>query len=201
MNRANPVPSPPRDPYAQLNNYQRQMGLGQYAPVHQASFYGSPGVQQGVPGYAAGLGQGGGNILGVQGGQFSPQSPSFGGGNIPGSFGNDWGYGSGYQSNPIGGANYAQPRSGGMQGGGIGGSTPFLSNIQQQLGQMFGYTPGLGFRLQPQMQATAPPPRPQSTYGGGYNGAVPMKSAMTIPTGASPMMKAGLTYMNNNRGV
>lgn len=86
-----------------------------------------------------------------------------------------------------------------MQATGIGSSTPFLSGIQQQLGGMFGQTPGLGFRTpQPQMQA--PTPQPAYLSSPGYSqvsrGAMtPMTPWMTQQIQSSPfrnqMMAAG----------
>lgn len=166
MQQANfPSLTPRPTPTMQLQQFQQQHGLGQYAQPRVASMYGG-GMQQQQQMYRPDLGG-----LGQQ--QFSN--------GIVGS---------------MGGQPMYRPDSG-MQSTGIGGSTPFLSGLQQQLGNMFGQTPGLGFRPQPPMQSYAPPPPPQSTYGGGYNGAIPMRSPLVIPAGASPMMKAGYAAINN----
>lgn len=182
--------TPTVTPQQQLDQFQRQHGLGQYAkPVAGADWqspltqtYGGSGTQYGVPRQQGGL------------------PAPLGGGNIPGSYGTDWGnagnaqqgstwgYGTGYQPNPVGQQAYFT---------GLGGSTPFLSGIQQQLGQMFGQTPGLGFRPQPQTQPMMAPARPTSTYGMGYDGSVPMRSNWSIPQNTSPFAKAAYAAINS----
>lgn len=169
MQQANfPSLTPRPTPTMQLQQFQQQHGLGQYA---------QPRVASGAP-----MGMGGGQQM---------YRPDAGGG-----LGQQQ-YSNGVVGN-MGGQPVYRPD---MQQMGIGGSTPFLSGIQQQLGQMFGQTPGLGFRppqAMPQMNYA--PPRPQSIYGQGYNGAVPMRTPLAIPTGASPMMKSAYTYMNGLGG-
>lgn len=175
------------DPYAQFAAYQQRMGLGapQGVALRPSPVTVPQQRQQGVPGYAAGLGQTGGNVLGIQGGTFSPEFPS----------GNTWGYGTGYQPNPIGGSPAYQ-----SQARGIGGSTPFLSNIQQQLGQMFGQTPGLGFQQQhmPVQQVQQAPqiyPGNSTVSGGSMTPMTPWLRQQTQSSPYASQMQAAAAKM------
>lgn len=151
----------------QFDNYQRQNQLGQYAPVHIGSAWSGTAAAP-----AGGIGSSSGAPVGYDGsGKAIYRPPGYAAMTIAQPPQTQWNA----LGNPTTALSSSSPRTPIMNGSGsvigwgppaqapaappaqpqygsssIGSSTPFLSNLQQQLGQMFGQTPGLGFVQQAQ---------------------------------------------------